>query len=84
MTKTQRIAALKLENPALTQQINGESVELNAEKYAQTIESWADAIIAKEDAQAARDAKAEVDAIAKAALLNRLGITEDEAQLLLS
>ena len=83
MTKTQKIAALKLENPALTKQINGESVELNAEEYAQTIESWADAVMAKEDAQAAKDAKAEADAIAKAALLDRLGITAEEAALLL-
>jgi len=83
MTKTQRIAALKLENPVLTKQVDGESIELDATEYAETIESWADAIIAKEDAQAAKDSKAEADAIAKAALLDRLGITAEEAALLL-
>lgn len=40
-----------------------------------------DALIA---ADAAETAKLEADAIAKAALLERLGITEDEAKLLLS
>ena len=34
--------------------------------------------------QSARQAEAEAKATAKSALLNRLGITEDEAQLLLS
>ena len=39
---------------------------------------------ANQAAQAAKQAKAEAEAIAKAALLNRLGITADEAKLLLS
>jgi hypothetical protein len=34
--------------------------------------------------KAEEDAKAEADAVAKAALLDRLGITADEAKLLLS
>jgi hypothetical protein len=83
MTKTQRIAALKLENPVLTKQIDGESVQLDASEYTKTIESWADAIIARETARAAKDSKAESDAIAKAALLDRLGISAEEAALLL-
>jgi hypothetical protein len=84
MSKIEKIAALKLQNPVLTKQINGESVELDAAEYLETIEAWADAMIAKEAAQAAKDSKAESDAIAKAALLERLGITADEATLLLS
>ena len=83
MTKIEKIAALKLEHPILTKQINDEILELDTTEYAATIEGWAEAIIAKEDAQAAKDSKAEADAIAKAALLNRLGISADEARLLL-
>jgi len=84
MTKIERIAALKLENPVLTKQINGKSIELDAAEYAETIEAWADAIIAKEAARNAKDSKAEADAISKAALLDRLGISAEEAKLLLA
>ena len=61
------------ENNAAT----GESV--TREMTAEEIEK-VEALIA---ADAAETAKLEADAIAKAALLERLGITEDEAKLLL-
>lgn len=54
--------------------------DITGEEYQAIIQSWAEAAYAKElEAQAA-----EAQAEAKAALLNRLGITADEARLLLS
>ena len=50
--------------------------EMNAEELAQ--------LEADQLAQEAQKAEAEAKAIAKAALLEKLGITEDEAKLLLS
>jgi len=41
-------------------------------------------IEALQESRIARIAKAEADALAKSALLDKLGITEDEAKLLLS
>jgi hypothetical protein len=50
---------------------------------AEVAEMAAQAAIA-EERKAEEDAKAEADAIAKAALLEKLGITADEAKLLLA
>jgi hypothetical protein len=50
---------------------------------AEVAEMAAQAAIAEEQ-RAEADAKAEADAIAKAALLEKLGITADEAKLLLA
>jgi hypothetical protein len=53
--------------------------DITGDEYQAIIESWAEAAYAKElEAQAA-----EAQAEAKAALLNRLGISADEAKLLL-
>lgn len=57
-----------------------QEIELTAEEIAQR---EADRIAA-EQAKAEADAKAAADAVAKQALLDRLGITADEAKLLLS
>jgi hypothetical protein len=80
MSKIEKIAAFKLEYPVLTKQINTTTVELELDEYEATIEAWVDAVIAKETALAETEAKA----AAKVALLDRLGITADEAALLLS
>jgi hypothetical protein len=81
MTKNKIITQLKKDYPSLRDgsNING-YVELSAEEYESRIAQWADNILAKQaEAQAKLDAEN-----AKAALLDRLGITADEAKLLLS
>jgi len=80
MTKEEITAQLKLDYPTLTKQINDKSIKLNAAEYETTIDAWADNTLAKQ----ALEAEAEAKAQAKAALLHRLGITADEAKLLLS
>lgn len=67
------------EYPTLKQNINGEDVDLTAEEYEATIAQW-------ELNQASAKAKYEAEianANTKAALLEKLGITADEANLLL-
>jgi len=80
MTKTQKIAELKSQYPVLTKGVNDEIVELDAKEYEETIARWADVELAKEAEEAELIAKA----TAKADLLQRLGITADEAALLLA
>lgn len=80
MTKKDIINQLKSEYPTLTKGINDEIVELDEQEYESLIAQWADARLAKQAQALEAEAKAE----AKAALLERLGITEDEAKLLLS
>lgn len=67
------------EYPTLKQNINGEDVDLTPEEYEATIAQW-------ELNQAAAKAQYEAEianANTKAALLEKLGITADEAKLLL-
>jgi hypothetical protein len=80
MTKQQIIAQLKVDNPTLIKQVNDKVIELDTTEYEATIEAWADAILAKE----AKKAEAAAKVQAKSELLEKLGITEDEAKLLLS
>ena len=80
MTKQQLINQFKLEFPTLTKQVNNDVIPLEQDEYEATLASWADVQLAQE----AETAKAQADATAKAALLDRLGITADEAKLLLS
>jgi hypothetical protein len=80
-TKADKIATLKLEYPTLKS--GGDDagyVDLTPEEYEATIEAWADAMLIKE-AKLATALQAEND---KAALLAKLGITADEAKLLLN
>lgn len=81
MTKNEIIAQLKKDYPSLRDGSNIEGyVELSAEEYEARIAQWADNMLAKQaEAQAKLDAQN-----AKAALLDRLGITAEEAKLLLS
>lgn len=80
MTKAQKIAELKNLYPTLSKGVGEEIVQLDSTEYEATISKWADEELAKEAAEAEEATKA----ASKTALLNRLGITEDEAKLLLS
>ena len=65
--------------PSLTKNVNGEDIELTADEYEQVITEWeknqAEAKILFETEQA--------KAAQKQAILDRLGLTEEEARLLL-
>lgn len=80
-TKQEIIAQLKAENPTLKvgNDDNGYS-NLSAKDYEATIDQWAEAKLER----LAKEAEAQANANAKSQLLQRLGITEDEAKLLLS
>jgi hypothetical protein len=78
-TKKQMIDLLKIEFPTL--QVGDEDngyTELSVEDYEATITEWANVRLVKEAQALEVEAKAE----AKLALLEKLGITEDEAKLL--
>ena len=79
-TKQDLIAECKAENPTMISIINNEEIQLTNDEYEQACANWADMRleqIAKDEAEA----KAAAD---KAALLAKIGITADEAKLLLS
>jgi hypothetical protein len=80
-TKAEFISQFKTQYPTLKtgDEENGYT-DLDAAEYEATISAWADNLLAKE-AEAVLEAKAASD---KAALLKRLGLTADEATLLLS
>ena len=80
-TKEEMISLLKTEFPTLRvgDEDNGYT-ELSVEDYEATIAEWADVRLTIE----AKTLEAEAKATAKAALLEKLGISEDEARLLLS
>lgn len=80
MTLNEKIASLKKLYPTLSKGINEEIVELNKEEYEATIKQWAEFELNEEKVMAEMEAAAST----KAALLDRLGITEDEAKLLLA
>jgi len=80
-TKNEIILELKKSHPSLRLGSEEEGyIELEAADYEAKINEWADSEMAKEEAKAQAEAKA----TQKAALLDRLGITEDEAKLLLA
>lgn len=63
----------------LFKNVNGEQFEMDAEEYEATIAQWE----ANEIERLAKQAEAEAKATARQALLDKLGITADEAKLLL-
>ncbi len=79
-TKKEMIEIIKAENPTLRvgNEENGYT-ELTGADYDAVIAEWADARLLKE----AQLAEAEAKAAEKQAVLDRLGITADEAKLLL-
>ena len=80
MTKNEMIIKLKKEFPKLTGQSNNEVFDLSAEEYEATIERWADNRLKAE----AEEAEIQAKEAAKAELLRKLGITAEEAALLLA
>ena len=77
-TKSNKISELKIEYPII--KVGSDEIgytELDSIAYEAKIAEWADNILAKE-AQEAQEAAA------KQALLDKLGITAEEAKLLLS
>ncbi len=79
-TKNDLIAQCKAENPKIISIINDLEIELTGADYDKACNDWAEMRfaqieLANTEAQAATD---------KAALLVKLGITADEAKLLLS
>jgi len=79
-TKKQMIDLLKTEFPTL--QVGDDEAgytKLSADEYDAIIDDWANVRLAKEQLKAEAEAKA----TAKAALLSKLGLTAEEAQLLL-
>ena len=79
-TKQELIAQCKAENPKMVATIFGEEIELSAEEYEKAANDWAEmrlVQIADEEAKT----QAETN---KTELLAKLGITADEAKLLLS
>ena len=79
-TKDELIQECKEANPIMIQTINGVEIELTGADYDQACSDWADMKLA----QLTLQAEAEANATAKAALLTQLGITEEQAKLLLS
>jgi hypothetical protein len=80
MTKNELIAQYKKEFPKLTGQVNNEVFDLSAEEYEETINRWAENRLKQLEEIAVENQKV----AAKAALLEKLGISSDEAALLLS
>ncbi len=78
-TKKDLVAQLKAENPKMVANINGEDIELTPEEYEKAASDWADMRLVQIAAEEAR-VKADAD---KEALLAKLGITAEEAKLLL-
>ena len=79
-TKADLIAQLKAENPQMIATINDEQIELTTKEYEKACNDWADMRLMQiADEEAIVKAEAE-----KEALLAKLGITADEAKLLLS
>ena len=84
-TKAEAIAALKLEYPTLKSGSDESGyIDLSPTDYEATIEAWANNQLAEEAKAAADETAASKAATEKAALLAKLGITADEAKLLLS
>ena len=85
MTKLQdTVAALQLQYPTIKIGSDEDGyTELIGVDYDAKIEEWADNLLAKETEIAEAKSKAEQAAADKAALLAKLGITADEAKLLL-
>ena len=79
MAKQQLIEQFKMKYPTLTKQVDNEIITLEQDEYETTIDNWAIATIAKEQA------KAEADALRQTKILayQKLGLTEAEIEALL-
>jgi hypothetical protein len=79
MTKEQLIVELKKEYSTLTYGINDEVFEMSDQQYEETISSWADARIAKEQLKLEK----ETARLVKVSAYQKLGLTEEEIKALL-
>ena len=80
-TKTELITRLKKEYPVLKVGNDEDGyIELQGDDYTSQIEQWADGLLEQQNHETALQAAAD----AKSALLAKLGITAEEAALLLS
>lgn len=80
MTKNELIVQCKAENAKMFSTINGEQIELTGTDYETACEAWAEMRLQ----QLAAESELAAQALAKIALLAKLGISDDEAKLLLS
>jgi hypothetical protein len=78
-TKQEIANELKKENPTIVSNINGEEIELLGDDYEEAIQNAAQMKLE----QLVKEAEDNAKQIARDSLLERLGITEDEAKLLL-
>jgi hypothetical protein len=78
-TKSEFIAQCKAENPTMVQTINDVKTVLSKAEYEAAVEAWAQMKLEQQAAEIEEAAKAKT----KADLLDRLGITAEEAALLL-
>jgi hypothetical protein len=78
-TKQEIVIELKKENPTIVSNINDEEIELLGDEYESAIQNAAQMKLE----QLVKEEEDKAKEIAKASLLNRLGITEEEAKLLL-
>ena len=67
------------EYPKLFKNVDGEQFEMDAEEYEATIAQWE----ANEVKRLAKEAEAKAKETAKAAILDRLGLTTDELKTIL-
>lgn len=77
---TNKTLTLREQFPTLTQNINGVEVQLSEMEYEETIAKWEENLALAEAEKSALAMKS----AEKTALLARLGITAEEAKLLLS
>jgi len=83
-TRTELISEFKLDYPTLRTGSDEDGyTDLSSAEYTATLGKWADDAISEAAALAAQSAITEAAATQKAALLARLGITADEAKLLI-
>jgi hypothetical protein len=78
-TKQEIANELKKENPTIVSNINGEEIELLGDDYEEAIQNAAQMKLE----QLVKEAEDNAKQIARNSLLERLGITQEEAQLLL-
>jgi hypothetical protein len=79
ITKEEKIAELKAKSPTIQEGINDTVRTLTDEEYEATIEAWADAWIAKEQAKIAAENARQL----KISAYEKLGLTPEEIAVLL-
>ena len=79
-TKQDIVIELKKQNPTMVSTINGEEIKLIGDEYEEAIQNAAQMKLE----QLLKEEEDNAKEIARAALLSKLGITAEEAQLLLS